>query len=702
MLSVDKNISILNNSLQDSLNSLVEATNIVNTTLQSEISEYQDIIQQIQCIKQCGFNVVNGLCVQVDCTIIGQQNINGVCQCVVKNSIVAGGACVCPANSIIINNTCICQITGQIMLNGQCQCPTTGAFVIDGICTCGINSLNISNTCSCPINSTLQGGQCICNAINGQIIYQGSCQCSQNYYIFNDSCLVDYVINSTLVCFQPMLITQINLLKITNKISNMGNFYKGYVFSEQKVLQNAFIDISDNVYSQTVIPLFQSQSTFNNIKIQIGQQNVSQGQMLSNSNKITIRQLHIVSKRSSQIYVQQYFYVFQVSTNCMNITNFILNLNISHSIGNVTLVQNISGVADIYNYEILGQYYSSSTVSLIGLYVDNTNLNITNLNFMPINFNVGNYSSYFVSQVIQSQIIFARIAIILGQSDKAQIFNEIDSNWSNQFKFGCFITDSNSTSLRIQNIIYDCYQQYNTNYMIYAGQILGVVKNGLIYIDNVCFQQYASNTASMVQYFALIATTDQNISVHNSIITQTIVGYQYVFGIIGYCGGQQSDITNLQTTLNMIGTQAYGFLSPLFGQQYAKNCNITNIIINNSNVYSYTNAGGIIGVNCRSNVTIQNTTVQNSNFTCQNLGISSLIGYSVNSTINMNNSIVQRNIITGLTKFGIVVGFNDINNIFNIVSSQSIENYINDQTSLTQIQTNCSSLTNNWSATQCE
>ncbi|CAL6082962.1 Conserved_hypothetical protein [Hexamita inflata] len=351
---------IFNNvsQLQNTMNNFTQYYNDSLLNMTQIIEKQQNIIDNltkyINCSSNSGYSMVNGSCIQVSCSISGQQSINGICQCVNINSIVQAGLCVCPTNSQVLGIACVCSISGQIMQNGQCVCSTVGAFVENNVCTCGVNSFNMSNTCRCPsgaslvngvctctnvnayisgdkcvcpTNSSLVGNTCTCNQIIDQIMSNGVCQCLTNgAFVNNGACtcgvnalnisnictcpinsslvsnictcdkiLGQSIINGYCVCpfgqsiindsckqiYQSINITSFecslevfsqsfDIQSITNQISSSSNFSAGYVFSTATVVQNSFIDISDNVYSTTVYPLFQSQSTFTNLKIQFG------------------------------------------------------------------------------------------------------------------------------------------------------------------------------------------------------------------------------------------------------------------------------------------------------------------------------------------------------------------------------------------------------------------------------------------------
>ncbi|CAL5978946.1 Hypothetical_protein [Hexamita inflata] len=105
------NISKLNISLQNNISEIKESI-----LKQTQIIEYQNnkisnLIEQINCLSNQSYSMINGSCIQVTCVIQGQKNINGTCQCTILNSVVQAGQCICPINSNVIDTSCECYIS---------------------------------------------------------------------------------------------------------------------------------------------------------------------------------------------------------------------------------------------------------------------------------------------------------------------------------------------------------------------------------------------------------------------------------------------------------------------------------------------------------------------------------------------------------------------------------------------------------------
>ncbi|CAL6026700.1 Conserved_hypothetical protein [Hexamita inflata] len=312
--ATNKDINTINNSLHG-INQSIDAQQPISNSLQTQTSQLnnkvQDFVSRINCNRQYGYSWQNGQCSLLSCSVEGQAAINGVCQCPGMYQYVFNNKCVCPENSAVIAGACSCTITGQILLNQVCVCTTNNAIVVNGACSCGVYGLNSSNTCSCPVNSNIVVDTCTCNIIYGQSMIDGSCQCASPQTMVDGKC--KFVVNSTdadLVCSQQLYVTSFDILEITNTINGVANFSSGYVFSTANIITNAFINIVDAVYkvSSQQSPLFQSQSSFTIIKIQICSQTTINGAFMTPASIIEINQVYIQSKLATSFFVMTTLY----------------------------------------------------------------------------------------------------------------------------------------------------------------------------------------------------------------------------------------------------------------------------------------------------------------------------------------------------------------------------------------------------------
>ncbi|CAL6069641.1 Conserved_hypothetical protein [Hexamita inflata] len=581
--------------------------------------------------------MINGFCVQVSCAIHGQQSINGVCQCVNINSIIQACSCVCPLNSQVVGIACVCSIIGQTMQNGQCVCPTTGAFVLNNTCTCGINSLNTSNKCSCPANSSLNtvSSACTCDIIIGQSIVDGFCQCPTGKKVINDQCY--YVINVTqFECHYELFTQTFDIQSITNQIA-ASDFDAGYVFSTPTIIQNAFIDISDNVYSTTVYPLFISQNTFTNLKIRFGTQSLNSGSLILSTSSFSINQMNIISRPGSQLTVNsaQQLNILASSSSNTGITNLLVNLSFAPSNGNITLINYINGAFNVSGYQVLGSYLSTGTVAMIGININSATINVNQVSFKPTAFNAGNSSSYLFGNVATTSTIQINyFAVIIGSSYNFLLFDSISTSSSNYYRFGGIIAYINGNSVvNVNNLILDSYQKFTTSQVSKSGFLVGENINSIsssITIQNVCLQQNMTSTTTQFQFFGLIGYNQGNTYIQNALVSFSVQSAYFTgFGIIGYqehnSNSIQAEIINLIISVN-VSLGGGIFVGSLFGTQYASNCSI------------------------------QNTKVVGGNISSNSSYVGGFIGAQVYNT-QITNSSLQQSVISGLTYIGGFVGY---------------------------------------------
>ncbi|CAL6116247.1 Conserved_hypothetical protein [Hexamita inflata] len=660
----------------------------------------------------CGINSLNE---SNTCRCPQQSTLKaGICTCDIINAFIVinkctcpqfavqvGNTCVCPLISQIVNNTCSCSISGELIKQGICQCHTSGAFVLNNACSCGLDSLNVSNSCGCPLYSTLVLNACICNQIANQQMIRGSCECPTSYQVANGQCqlssLTIYNSASEFVCSQQVFVAMFDIKSITHQITgSAGN--SGYVFASATDITNALIDISNDIFDAKY-PLFQSQSTFNSIRIQIGTQSITEGSLISNNNEIYINQLNIVTKQNCQLTIKNgQFNILQQSSNSTIIQNLMLNVSFRQSNGNITLFNKIYNLINVTNYQILGSYQSYECVTLIAMFTNSATIEINNLNFKPEIFSVGNYSSYLLSYVSLSTIQFNGIALLLGNSSK---FSDLISYSSqNQFyQFGGLITFLTQTIVKVKKLILSCYQTYNAQLIQTSGLLIGN-SNGItnnINIQNTCIYQVIQSSGNL-QQFGTIGNNDGNLSIAQSQIQiHCIIEHFHIFGIVG-CQSYQtySQIIDLITTLTLSNSSSYGS-GTVFGHNYAYINNMTNIYVNNSDIKAGGFNGGLTGYLGSSNfsqpqciTSINNVTVHSTNVSSSTIGAGGLIGHAMYSVVTFSNLTISAVRISSLRCYGIVLGYSNGYNRFNFQNSQSIgNNYINDV-----ISSNCASFIN--------
>ncbi|CAL6032426.1 Conserved_hypothetical protein [Hexamita inflata] len=475
-------------------------------------------------------------------------------------------------------------------------------------------------------------------------------------------CLANYTVNCSenSSCSQLIYFASFDLYFITYSISTVSNFSSGSVFSTATVITNALIDVYDNVYSSPVNPLFQSQSTFTNLKIQFRAQTLNSGSFIASlSSAVTINQMNIVSISGSQLTVNANSQI-NILTNSPTgaiINNLLVNLSFAPSNGNITLINNINGVFNISGYQVLGDYNSTLTVAMIGINVlMATIINVNQVSFRPNTYNVGNGSSYLFGSSVSGASTFTinNLAIIIGNNSNFLLLCQISTynKDTNFYQFGGMIASIHSaSSLSVNNVILDSYQKFSTSYVRLSGFLIGYVQanSNNVTIKNVCFQQKTTGTTTQFNSFGLIGQNCGNTSIQNASVTFSVQGvmFQY-YGIVG----DQSTSSLYTEVINLITSVSVGSggnVGSVFGQEAAKNCSVQNASMVGGNFSGSNCVGGIIGSQYSStNLTMFNFSIKNSNVSGQSFAIGGIIGQQNSNTNTMIiNSYIQNANIQG-------------------------------------------------------
>ncbi|CAL6090995.1 Hypothetical_protein [Hexamita inflata] len=652
-LRIFENVSSIQNTINNLTSQLYSANDSLTQqkiTIEQQKTIINQLIQQINCASNYGYQMVDGLCIQVTCVISGQRSISGICQCTTINSIVQNGSCVCPPDQVVVNNAC------QYLIN--------------------------------------------------ESVYEQQC----SYEVYS---------------------TMFDIQSITNLVTTSSNFSTGYVFSVSTEIQNAFVDVSDNVYTATVLPLFQSQNTFVNLKIQFGAQTLCSGSfVISSCTSIKIAQMNIVSRSGSQIIVNQssQLNLITSSATSANISNLLVNLTFAASQGNITLISDITGQCNISGYQILGTYVSTQTVAMIGLNINTAIVNVNQVSFKPNAFNVGNSSSCLFSRSDSSDVAVTNIAIILGNCSNFQLLGSIASSQSNIYMFGGIISYAYQTFTIINSVILDSFQHISCDYMGYSGFLLGYVYQRVSQIINVCLKQNITSTTLEFTLIGLFGQVSTDFLLLNTSIIFSVQGAFFTcLGVVGYHNGNHAQVTNLQISMNLSqsvpSSGNFGDIGSLFGTASGSNCTIQNITLHQSNLTGSLSIGGLIGTQFgriifynasisklsiytgswrvggfianSQNATFINSTISKSDIsTTSSHYIGGLIGSS--KFINMSGvKIVQIRLSGSSAKIGIVSAENTQGSQ-TINASQATQNYINDVQ-----QSDCLVIANAWSVTGC-
>ncbi|CAL6089397.1 Conserved_hypothetical protein [Hexamita inflata] len=475
----------------------------------------------------------------------------------------------------------------------------------------------------------------------------------------NGLCLTNYIVNCSenlLQCSQLIYIGTFDQYFVTYQITTANNFSSGYVFNQNNVVQNAFIDVYDNVY-QTVNPLFQSQNSFTNIKIQFGTQSIDYGSILTPSQTITINQMNIVSKDGSTLTSTSYLCILQRSSANSNIRNLLVNLTITMQSTYIQLISQVSETISINGYQVLGTYQCSSRIAMISATVDSAVVNVKHVSFKPSVYNVGNSSSYFFSNVMSSKVTVSNIAIIIGCNTNQQDLTSISTNSSYQYQFGGIVTEIyHPSQIVINNVVLECYQQIETNFTSNSGFLVGYGKSNSssIIITNLCVQQKILSSKNFTS-LGLIGLNEGNISLQQAnVIIYAQGAIIYYFAIVGYQvrDSKYAEVINFRTLLNLTTQQGHG-IGSIFGYSVIQQNYFNNVSITNSSIFAeneLASVGLFIGISF-SNMTILNATIQQSVIQCvgpasvsYSPSVAGFIGLSYSNISAFNVSISNSNI----------------------------------------------------------
>ncbi|CAL5990950.1 Conserved_hypothetical protein [Hexamita inflata] len=640
-------------------------------------------------------------------------------------------------NNSIMNNTSIIDVrlyNNITALNQTIQANISSIQQIQS---------NISKNISVfddKLNTTIENFDDVFNYLYVQLNnLTDNIYCLNNYgNIINETCFTTSELNSSeQQCKQYVFFFIFDIEQISYTVSSSSG---EYIFNSETIIQNAFIDLVDNVYTN-ITPLFQTQNNFLNVKIQIGNQNTASGSsLLTLSQNITIQQLIIMSKINSEILINLngWLNILMDYSNISSINNLLINLNIPICSVNIALIA-FSQNLNLSNYQLLGNYQSSKSVCTIKNVAYQSIIRLQNINFRPTIFNVGRSSSYFISYTSISTILIDNAAIIIGNKTLNSILSQIYSQYqNNMLEFGGLIYKiQNDSQIQIRNIFIDCYQIIITDYVWYAGILIGqaLSNQNSIHIDKICLYSNIQGTYKSVYNFGLIGQNYGNLCIQQSVLTFAMQGLNVRIDYLGIIGIQIQDINLLQTNSSILNSSIVlefnltdGDNVGLMGSSNSSNVTISNTILSNSQV-SGTNCIGMVGYAasqnitllnisifkniltgksryvasifgaCHTNIAISNSSIYQSNISGENY-IGGLIGRSYKSNITMSNTIISHIVIVYPKQWdsknnGIVIGDSE-NTVFTINQSKSNNNYINNK-----LLTNCEDITNNVSETQC-
>ncbi|CAL6005134.1 Hypothetical_protein [Hexamita inflata] len=561
-------------------------------------------------------------------------------------------------------------------------------------------------------------------------------QCLNNAQQSNvtGKCHVVKSIDDSTLCSQKVYISSFDITAVTHQVTSPGNFSSGFVFNTNDI-QNAFIDVSDNVYnmySPTFNPLFKQQNIFKNLKIQFGTDTLNTGSLiLAYITTITINQMNIISKSGSQLTVSlaSQLNILSATSTDASITNLLVNLSFALSNGNITLVGVVSGTFSMNGYQVLGSYTFTQKVAMIGLKATSATINLNQISFRPSVYQVGNGSSYLFggdSQTV-STFVINNLAIILGNSSNFLGLSSLSSSKINLYIFGGIVAYiEEASSISVNNVVFDSYQQVSTEYVQNSGFLVGYLQSAssCVSFTNVCLQQNMTSATQEFWYFGLVGNSRGINLIKNASIQFQVQGaYINCFGIIGLQQNAiKTEVVNVRTTLTLSPSDG-GFTGAVFGLDAALNTTILNTTVlgsisSGSTVGGFTgqydtlsnltivdsvvsanisasgqNVGGFIGQQ-NSNVFIISSAVQVAYISSAGQNIGGFIG-QCSQAFHLTSSKIQQSLFSGYSNLGVVVGVIG-GGTFQFTNSFSKQNYVN-----RELQTDCGTLLNSWSVSGC-
>ncbi|CAL6015759.1 Hypothetical_protein [Hexamita inflata] len=375
--------------------------------------------------------------------------------------------------------------------------------------------------------------------------------------------------------------------------------------------------------------------------------------------------MNILSKAqtSIQISVSNQLSILQFTSVQTEITNLKLNLTIVQSKGQLGLICYVKGNLNINNYQIVGNYNIQGTIQFVGLDVQNSNVTINSVNIMSSKISGGNSSSFLVSYISESIIVIINCVVQQGTVQVPQLYNSIESTQFYYYQFGGIISIANSSQVYINNIIFDCQQQFSSQYVKNSGFIIGMALNQLnsLHISEICLY-YSINSSSTFTNFGLFGMLQGYGDINQ---TQIIIAGKGSFNFFGVFGEAQCQYATLcsalvlsQMSVSITLQQLDGagdHVAALISNQHL-NCSIFDIFVYDTNFSGISYVGGIIGHTCYQTYII-NCVLQNGNITNSGSYTGGIISHVASSEIIANNCTTQDTNITAIKYSGGLFGF---------------------------------------------
>ncbi|CAL5986076.1 Hypothetical_protein [Hexamita inflata] len=371
------------------------------------------------------------------------------------------------------------------------------------------------------------------------------------------------------------------------------DFDTGFAFANQNI-NNAFIDIQS---VHTAFTLFQIQTQFLNVKIQIGDLNLQTGSLLSASTSIQINQVCFVSLLGTSITISSGQVVNILTQKSVNatITNMLLNINCNIiSAGGLTLFQTVCGQLNIVGYEIRGNYSSSNIITLVAYVIQaNSTISLSYISITPEQFTCGNMSSYLIGYIDSSIIKIQHILIQVGNIDSYNTISQVSTTYDNYLTFGGLISFSNTTITNIYDIQVTSYEQWLQLFVNNTGLLVGTANSSNISLMKACinYKQTAEQNSQFVKY-GIMGQINGNLNVGSISVNYYLQKSIFsIVGVIGYVDGVSINLIDSQIQFQMISNDFGDYIGVLLGIVISNNQNIINTTINNSSIVSQSFVG---------------------------------------------------------------------------------------------------------------
>ncbi|CAL6046571.1 Conserved_hypothetical protein [Hexamita inflata] len=525
-----------------------------------------------------------------------------------------------------------------------------------------IQQLQVEQNCTNQYGYKYVEDVCVLSfcTVLGQTIVNDACQCAYGYHEEQGICVqsefeVQFI--NDFVCTGNSYIFIISIQSVPTPFV----ITSGHIFSSE--VTNAWIQIPDTIFTQ-FSPIF-SQTVFYNIKIEIGQQLVSGGNILNSGSTVDINKVSIVSKPGSLINSStNQFNILQTYSTNTYICDLLININMQYSSSNVSLIFIMTNIQILKNYQLLGNYASSGTISLMGIQCNSATVTLHNLNMRPQTFNSGNYSSIMFSYIKNSFVNSSSIIIIIkNEQVQPQLANIIFSTSDNQYSFGGLAMHVEQTKFNVYNSIFQCYQQFDTSFVYKYGLLFGLVYQNLnsILLQQICvdFDVVGVNNTMM---FGLIGNLQSKLQIQQSSVYLYASGKITYAGIIGGVSNVNASIATNQLSASVVfmcvhsGAQMIG---ALVGYLQDANCFVSNTKFMDSSISVDMYAGGVVGVVF---IVYLPNTLNLVNVELENLALNSssgsggFVGAAKSVTVKLTHSKIKQTAVSAENCFGIVLG----------------------------------------------